>query len=132
MNEGLSELDALKRLITERNTVYRTFNISGNSVDDALANAHALENKYARELSNEATNNTVNRVRTGAAPLYTTSNARGDNYIRPRFALIRMYGDNQFNGAYRPSVYPSQFPKIFVARTVKLTPKLNFEGDPTT
>lgn len=140
--KGLSELDALKQLIIDRNTLFRMYGVSGNSDQEVRELMDKVSDKYALEFK-RSMNGNVNAARTrtqeGLFPLYATSSPNG-GYGNPRFVYRASRGQygNQLDPKFSSPLtqmdyeYPAYLPPVILTRRAKLQPEFDFSGDPTT
>lgn len=132
MNSGLSEEEAWRQLIIDRNTLYRAFGIVGESVDD-VTNPKIID-QYARQL----TDNSVNKYNSAMVGYQRmednpqiggifTGNVYAD-YGYPNFTLRRYYNQSDNQDFGRHVVFANALPNYHNRVFVKMQPKLDFSG----
>lgn len=126
-NDGLSEIEAYKRLITERNTLYRAIGLHGNTLEE-VTDPDKIS-KYALELTRDATNRS-NPGTVGYQRILDEPNTGGiffgdsyGGYGYPAFAHRRAAGDAQKIDANMKSSPGKYFNRIYV----KLQPEKEFD-----
>jgi hypothetical protein len=88
MSLGMSEVDAFKQLIIDRNTLFRKFGVSGQTEDEVRKKISEVSDRYAREFTRSINgDNKLNRGKeSDIFPLYTTSSPKG-TYGNPSFII---------------------------------------------
>ena len=126
-NDGLSEIEAYRRLIIERNTLYRAIGLYGNTLEE-VTDPHKIS-KYALELTRDATNRS-NPGTVGYQRILDEPNTGGiffgDDYAGyggPAFAYRRSDGAAQNVDANMKSSPLKYFNNIYV----KLQPEKEFD-----
>ena len=79
IESGMSEVDALKQLIIDRNTLFRMYGVFGNTEQEAFDAMKTVSDKYALELSPNSVNNNLGRSQSGSdiGTVYATSSTEG-------------------------------------------------------
>ena len=128
IDEGLSEVDAYKQLIIDRNTVFRSFGIGGDNELQALNNIDQMEDSFARVLHKSVNpgvrpHGDIPRNFDNPVELFASSR-QPDPYGNPGF---------YFKSKHNYSQFPIEdLPNTWIMRSVKLQPDFDFSGDIST
>lgn len=134
---GLPEEDVYKKIIADRNTVFRNYGLSSNTEDaeKLIQNLDANDRLFGTELSHALNHNVrQNNLLPGVTPqefeLYTSHGQNG-HYGNIRMSLARDFDKSRITWNFDQNMFdPSDLPPIHIQRSVKLQHPLNFSGDP--
>lgn len=134
---GLSEEDVYKKIIADRNTVFRNYGLSSNTedVEKLIQNLDTRDRLFGTGLS-QALNYNVRKdnLLPGVTPqkfeLYT-SHGQNNHYGNIRMSLARDFDKSGITWNFDQNMFdPSKLPPIHIQRSIKLQHPLNFSVDP--